>query len=59
MFSISHNQELMEKRLSLSVVKGQTTYSFGLDFLIYLLQNELKGSKKQYPKVPSWNRDCQ
>ena len=59
MFSISHNQELMEKRLSLSVVKGQTTYSFGLDFLIYLLQNELKVSKKQYPKVPSWNRDCQ
>ena len=58
-FSISHNQELVEKRLSLSVVKGQTTYSFGLDFLIYLLQNELKASKKQYPKVPSWNRDCQ
>ena len=59
MFSISHNQELMEKRLSLSIVKGQTTYSFGLDFLIYLLQNELKVSKKQYHKVPSWNRDCQ
>ena len=58
-FSFSHNQELMEKMLSLSVVKGRTSYSFGLDFLIYLLTNELKASKKQYPEVPSWKRDCQ
>ena len=58
-FSFSYNQELMEKMLSLSVVKGQTSYSFSLDFLIYLLTNELKASKKQYPEVPSWKRDCQ
>jgi len=58
-FSFSYNQELMENMLSLSVVKGQTSYSFGLDFLIYLLTNELKASKKQYPEVPSWKRDCQ
>ena len=58
-FSISHDQELMEERLSLSVVIGQTSYSFGLDFLIYMLEEELKVSKKQNPKVPSWKRDCQ
>ena len=58
-FSISHDQELMEERLSLSVVIGQTSYSFGLDFLIYMLEEELKVSKKQFPKVPSWKRDCQ
>ena len=34
MFSISHDQELMEERLSLSIVKGQMSYSFGLNFLI-------------------------
>ena len=58
-FSISHDQELMEERLSLSVVKGQTSYSFDPDFLIYMLEDELKASNKQYPKVPSWKRDCQ
>ena len=40
-FSISHDQELMEERLSLSIVKGQTPYSFGPDFLIYTLEDEL------------------
>ena len=59
MFSISHDQKLMEERLSLSVVKGQTTWSFGPKFLINLLEDELKASKKQNPKVPSWKRDCQ
>ena len=59
MFSISHDQELMEERLSLSVVKGQTSDLFGPNFLIYMLENELKASKKQFPKVPSWKRDCQ
>ena len=58
-FSISHDQELMEERLSLSVVKGQTSYSFDPDFLIYMLEGELKASNKQYPKVPYWKRDCQ
>ena len=58
-FSISHDQELMEERLSLSVVKGQTSYLFGPNFLIYILEGELKASKKQNPKVPSWKRDCQ
>ena len=58
-FSISHDQELMEERLSLSVVKGQTSWLFGPNFLIYTLEDELKGSKKQNPKVPSWKRDCQ
>ena len=48
MFNISHDQELTEERLSLSVLKGQTSYSFGLDFLIYILKDELKTSKKQY-----------
>ena len=55
-FSISHDQKLIKERLSLSVVKGQTSYSFGLDFLIYMLEDELKDSKKQYP---SWKTDCQ
>ena len=59
MFSISYDQELMEERLNLSVVKGQTSYSFGLDFLIYMLEDVLKASKKQYLEVPSWKRDCQ
>ena len=59
MFSISYDQELMEERLNLSVVKGQTSYSFGLDFLIYMLEDVLKVSKKQYIEVPSWKRDCQ
>ena len=59
MFSISHEQELMEERLSLSVVKGQTSWVFGPNFLIYILENELKTSKKQNPKVPCWKRDCQ
>ena len=58
-FSISHDHELMEERLSLSVVKGQTSYSFGPDFLIYMLEDALKASKKQFPKVPSWKKDCQ
>ena len=58
-FSISHDQELMEERLSLSVLKGQTAYSFSLDFLIYMLEDDLKVSKKRYPEVPSWKRDCQ
>ena len=58
-FSISHDQELMEERLSLSVVKAQTSYSFDPNFLIYMLEDELKASKKQFPKVPSWKRDCQ
>ena len=49
----------MEERLSLSVVKGQMSYSIGLDFLIYMSEDELKASKKQFPKVPSWKRDCQ
>ena len=53
MFSISHDQELMEERLSLRVVKGQTSYSFGLNFLIYMLEDELKVSKKRYPEVLS------
>ena len=53
MFSISHDQELMEERLSLRVVKGQTSYSFGLDFLIYMLEDELKVSKKRYLEVLS------
>ena len=48
MFSISYDQELMEERLSLSIVKGQMSYSFGLNFLIYILKDELKASKKQY-----------
>ena len=59
MFSISHDQELMEERLSLRIVKGQTSYSFGLNFLIYILEDELKASKKQNTKVPSWKKDCQ
>ena len=58
-FCISHDHKLMEERLSLSVVKGQTSHSFGPNFLIYMLENELKASKKQFPKVPSWKRDCQ
>ena len=45
--------------MSLSVVKGQTTWSFGPKFLINLLEDELKASKKQNPKVPSWKRECQ
>ena len=52
-FSISHDQKLMKERLSLSVVKGQTSYLFGPNFLIYILEDELKASKKQNPKVPS------
>ena len=24
-----------------------------------MLEDELKVSKKQFPKVPSWKRDCQ
>ena len=59
MFSISHDQKLMEERLSLSVVKGQTLWLFGPNFLIHILEDELKASKKQNPKVPSWKRDCQ
>ena len=59
MFSISYDQELMEERLSLSVVKGQTSYSFDPNFLIYMLEDEFKASKKQFPKAPSWKRDCQ
>ena len=58
-FGISHDQELMEERLSLSVVKGQMSWLFGPHFLIYILENELKTSKKQNPKVPYWKRDCQ
>ena len=58
-FSISHDQELMEERLSLSVVKGQTSWLFDPNFLIYILEDELKASKKKNPKVPSWRRDCQ
>ena len=58
-FSISHDQELMEERLSLSVVKGQTSWLFDPNFLIYILEDELKTTKKQNPKVPSWKRDCQ
>ena len=58
-FSISHDQELMEERLSLSIVKGQTSWLFGPNFLIYILEDELKASKKQNPKVPSWKIDCQ
>ena len=53
MFSISHDQKLMEERLSLSVVKGQTLWLFGPNFLIHILEDELKASKKQNPKVPS------
>ena len=34
MFSISHDQELIEERLSLSIVKGQMSCSFGPNFLI-------------------------
>ena len=49
----------MEERLSLSVVQGQTSLLFGPNFLIYILEDELKASNKQYPKVPSWKRDCQ
>ena len=49
----------MEERLGLSVVKGQMSWLFGPNFLIYILENELKTSKKQNPKVPSWKRDCQ
>ena len=49
----------MEERLSLSVVKGQKSWLFGPNFLIYILEDELKASKKQNPKVPSWKRDCQ
>ena len=49
----------MEERLSLSIVKGQMSYLFGPNFLIYILEDELKASKKQNPKVPSWKRDCQ
>ena len=52
-FSISHDQELMEERLSLSVVTGQTPYSFCPNFLVHMLEDELKASKKRYPKVPS------
>ena len=51
MFSISYDQELMEERLSLSIVKGQMSYSFGLNFLIYILKDELKASKKQYQGI--------
>ena len=58
-FGISHDQELMEERLSLSVVKGQMSWLFGPNFLIYILEDELKASKKQNPKVPYWKRDCQ
>ena len=58
-FSISHDQELMKERLSLSVVKGQTSWLFDPNFLIYKLEDELIASKKQNPKVPSWKRDCQ
>ena len=59
MFSISHDQKLMEERLSLSVVKGQTSWLFCPNFLIYILEDELKVSMKQNSKVPSWKRDCQ
>ena len=59
MFSISHDQELMEEKLSLSVVKRQKSWLFGPNFLIYILEDKLKTSKKQNPKVPSWKRDCQ
>ena len=59
MFSISHDQKLMEERLSLSVVKGQTSWLFDPNFLIYKLEDELTASKKQNPKVSSWKRNCQ
>lgn len=49
----------MEERLSLSVVQGQTSSLFGPNFLIYILEDELKVSKKQNPKVPSWKKYCQ
>ena len=49
----------MEKRLSISVVKEQTSWLFDPNFLIYKLEDELIDSKKQHPKVPSWKRDCQ
>ena len=49
----------MEERLSLSVVQGKMSWLIGPNFLIYTLEDELKGSKKQNPKVPSWKRDCQ
>ena len=49
----------MEERLGLSVVKGQTSWLFGPNFLIYIFEDELKTLKKQNPKVPSWKRDCQ
>ena len=57
MFNISHDQELIEEKLSLSIVKGQTSWLFGPNFLIYILEDELKVSKKRYSKVPSWKRD--
>ena len=41
MFSISHDQELMEERLSLSVVQGKMSWLIGPNFLIYTLEDEL------------------
>ena len=35
-----HGHELMEERLSLSVVQGQTSWLFGPNFLIYILEDE-------------------
>ena len=58
-FSIFHDQELMEERLTISVVKGQTLWLFDPNFIIYKLEDELIASKKQNSKVPSWKRDCQ
>ena len=49
----------MEERVSLSILRGQTSWLFGPNFLIYILEDELKASKKQNPKVPSWKIDCQ
>ena len=49
----------MEEGLSISVVRGQTSWLFDPNFIIYKLEDELIASKKQNSKVPSWKRDCQ
>ena len=60
MFSTSHDQELIEERLNLSVVKGQMSYSYGSYFLIYILEDEPQGFKEAIftHEVPHWKKEC-
>ena len=58
MFSTSHNQELIEERLNLSVVKRKMSYSYGSYFLIHILEDEPQGFKEAIftHEVPHWKK---